>query len=135
MHKLILADPDVPPTIRSHLQRDENGECIVFLSWDIPNNVDREDLSHFMVKINGEDRLNTNSTTTSYPHCNCDPHNISIASVNRCNRAGPSINTSTLNPDQASLIEFDRMECQTTTSTDTAFMVDPAAGFEIKCKL
>ena len=63
--------------------------CVVRFSWTLPSNVTIDDLSHFMIFLNGEHIgnrtvVNTSLATKTHPVCTCGTHNISIIAVNRC---------------------------------------------------
>ena len=81
---------------------DSTGGCVIQLGWSPPINLDQEDISHYIVYIDGIDILNKmsetdqNLTLISYPVCNCGVHSVSVSAVNHCGREGQRSHNITL---------------------------------------
>ena len=75
---------------------DSIGGCVIKLEWSPPINLDLEDISHYIVYVNGTDVLtriidkdeDANLTIISYPVHSCGAHNVSVSAVNRCGHEG-----------------------------------------------
>ena len=108
--------------VRSVLRREANNTCAVDLLWELPENFAEEDVSHFTVAINDEEPNMMTQPSTSYTMCFCEPHNVTIAYIDRCGRTGSSTSVISLNTTQP-LFECDlpATESTTTTTTTTTF--------------
>ena len=85
----------MPLDVTSNLTHDNGvGGCIIQLGWSPPINLDQEDISHYIVYVDGTNVLNKTSemdqnvTLISYPVCSCGAHSISVSVVNRCGCEG-----------------------------------------------
>ena len=111
-----LDDPDAPTSMMYDIRKDKQNGCILHLAWNSPTNIAREELSHYMININGTTHMNETSTMTSIHMCTCDHHHIGIIAVNRCGRTGPSTPNITLDKEPKRLHEFG---CSTTTNVSS----------------
>ena len=75
----------------------ENSSCTISIAWITPRNVTQDDISHYIIYINGTTNyyIFSNSTTTdqdliltTYPVCTCAEHQVSVSAVDRCDREG-----------------------------------------------
>ena len=96
--------PGEPPEMicNQTMDTDENN-CVLHLSWSSPPYINTNDLSHYMIHVNGTNVVNiTHTANTSswqlfaYPVCTCDSHTVSIRVVNRCGSVGPSTDNQTV---------------------------------------
>ena len=85
----------MPQDITSNLVYDDStGGCVIQLGWSPPINLDQEDISHYIVYIDGINVLNKTSEDDEnlnlifYPVCSCDVHSVSISAVNSCGHEG-----------------------------------------------
>lgn len=79
-----------------------SSSCTVFIAWNTPINVAQDDISHYIVYINGTSYYTINKTEninqdlflTTFPVCPCAEHQVSVSAVDQCGREGqrsPSI--------------------------------------------
>ena len=113
---------------------DENRNCVLYLSWSSPPNIAEEDLSHYMIYLNGSNVVNKTHTAGSslqlfaFQVC-CGSHSVSIQAVNRCGRVGPSTDNQTVLPTELPVVTCPSEQMpQTTTSTQCPEVIT-------KCKL
>ena len=116
-------NPNVPQEMITNQTEDKMGNCILYLSWSLPSNIAEEDLSHYMIHLNGSNVVNETHTANSslqlfaYPVC-CGSHSVSIRAVNRCGRVGPSTDDQTVLPTELPVVTCPSEQSpQTTTST------------------
>ena len=68
------------------------GGCIVHYSWSLPTNIDKANISHFMVIFNGTSKRVSSTGDDAYMMEQsvraCVSHNITIIAVDRCGRNG-----------------------------------------------
>lgn len=90
--------------------------------WDFPPNHNEDDVSHFVITINETEHI-MNSTNTNY--CLCDPHNVTVAPVDRCGRTGSSVQATNVNIDtlQQSLFGECSADIPTLSTTFTTVTV------------
>ena len=102
------ADPTMPQYINSILKNDSSGKCFIQLSWAPPNNTAVNDISAYIIRINGRDaatkmdNIDRNLITDVYVLYSCDSYEYSIIALDRCNRRGQS--TPSFMPDLPSII-------------------------------
>ena len=75
------------------------GECIVHLSWMLPQDTPKETLKHYLIHVNGSHLTTSNAsniTTQVYNNSDCSSHNFTIFAINKCDRAGLSETNFTL---------------------------------------
>ena len=100
---------------------DENRNCVLYMSWSSPPNIAEEDLSHYMIHLNGSNVVNKTHTAGSslqlfaYPVC-CGSHSVSIQAVNRCDRVGPSTANQTVLPTELPVVTFPGEQSRQTTT-------------------
>ena len=96
--------PGEPPEMicNQTMDTDEN-KCILYLSWSSPPYMNTNDLSHYMIHVNGTNVVNETHTASNsswqlfaYPVCTCDSHTVSIRVVNKCGSVGPSTDNQTV---------------------------------------
>ena len=123
LHTVITDDPDVPGEMVSNQTKDENRNCFLYLSWSSPPNIAEEDLSHYMIHLNGSNVVNKTHIASSswqsfaFQVC-CGSYNVSIQAVNRCGRVGPSTDNQTVLPTELPVVTCpSEPSPQTTSST------------------
>ena len=94
----IFPEPGVADTPQGIMttQRKDNctGRCTILLGWSPPINIATEDVSHYIVYINGTNTLSQknevdkNFTLTAYAVSSCGAHQISVSVVDRCGQEG-----------------------------------------------
>ena len=127
-HCVDIQHPEGLQSIRSHLSRDTTGGCTVNLQWALPEGFSEEDFPNFIVSINETDNFPSYSMTT-YPLCDCAPHNVTIRVVDRCGRVSPNLMIITLDDPPAPPLP---PQCVSTTTE----MTRVAKGYEdFICKL
>ena len=99
--KIPAGAPNMPRDVTSNLIYDDStGGCVIQLGWSPPINLAQEDISHYIVYVNGINVLNKisetgqNLTQILYPVCNCGAHSVSVSAVSRYDCEGqrsPSI--------------------------------------------
>ena len=82
--------------------------------WDLPEDFEEDDISHFTVTVNNEEHDVRTETSTSYTMCDCEPHNVTITFTDRCGRTGSTTSVITLNTTQP------LFECDLPTTANTA---------------
>jgi hypothetical protein len=94
-------EPSIPQNIKvkQNLLVERNSSCTVSIAWITPRNVAQDDVSHYIIYVNGTTNyyVLSNTTTndpdqdlllTTYPVCTCAEHQISVSAVDRCGREG-----------------------------------------------
>ena len=117
-------EPNVPQDIVVN-QRTERymGNCIINIGWRPPTNIDQDDITHYMIYINGTNTfnetndVNQNLMVISYSMCNCSTYQIRVSAVDRCGRQGQSTPTILLDQGPFSLPEYGCELVSTTQAT------------------
>ena len=66
------------------------GSCIIYLGWNPLINTTQDDITHYMIYINGTNIFNKTKSTdrplmlSAFPVCTCAAHQISVSAVDRC---------------------------------------------------
>ena len=80
-----------------------NSSCTISIAWNTPKNIAQDDISHYIIYINGTtnyyilnktESINQNLILTTFPVCPCAEHQVSVSAIDRCGREGqrsPSI--------------------------------------------
>ena len=68
---------------------DNTGGCLVGITWSLPPNVAEEDVSQYLVYVNGT-KLDEPiyMPPAAYRMCSCGSYDISVSTVDRCGRTG-----------------------------------------------
>ena len=98
-----------------------NSSCVIFIAWITPINVAQDDISHYMIYINGTNVLNKTEsidqilTLTTFPVCTCAEHLVSVSAVDRCGREGQR--SLSIIPEQDPFSDTEMCEFTPTTNT------------------
>lgn len=78
--------------------------CILHIAWSNPKNMAAEDVSIYIISINGTNTHNETSnltvTVSVYHVCQCASHNVSITAMNKCGHVGSTARI-VLHPDKS----------------------------------
>ena len=86
----IPAIPDAPQVTAEY----PVGSCELNISITAPDNIAINDISHFVIYIDGVNVKNDTSLSLLYSVSSCATHNVSVAAVNRCDReSSPAMDT------------------------------------------
>lgn len=109
----------MPQYINSILKNDSAGNCFIQFSWAPPNNIAVDDISTYVIRVNGMDAatktndIDRSIITDVYMLESCDYYEYSIIAVDRCNRRGQS--TPSFMPDPPSQIHTLTSDSDSTT--------------------
>ena len=99
----------------------ERSGCTIYLGWNPPTNIAQDDVSHYIIYINGTKfysmmtNINRNLILIAFPVCICASHQITVSAVDRCGREGQRSPNITPVPDQF-MFPF---ECRIPQSTNS----------------
>ena len=85
----------MPQNVTANQRIDSIGNCFLIIIWSPPPNLNKDDISYYLVYVND---TKENLTMTAYPVHTCGSHTIRVAAFNRCDRMGP--NSSAITVDQ-----------------------------------
>ena len=107
-----------------------NSSCMISIAWTTPRNVAQDDISHYMIYINGTnvlnktESINQNLVLTSFPVCPCAEHQVSVSAVDRCSHEGQRSPSAIPEPDPFS----DAETCKSAPSTKFNYLLDDIAN-------
>ena len=93
----------MPQNVTANQRIDSIGNCFLIMNWNPPPNLNKDDISRYLVYVNDTNNFKENLTLTAYPVCTCGSHTIRVAAFNRCDRMGPNSSTITVDQDPSPL--------------------------------
>lgn len=115
-------DPEVQ-NVTANQKSDNTGGCLVIIMWSPPSNVAAEDVSQYLVYVNGT-KLYEPMPPAAYRMCSCGSYDISVNAVNRCGRTGQ--NSSFITADNSTTLQS--RDCGILTTQPTCPDNTPSNG-------
>ena len=99
-----------------------NSSCVISIAWNTPVNVAQDDISLYIIYINGisyyilnkTESIDQNLILTTFPVCPCAEHSVSVSAVDVCGHEGQR--SPSIIPEQESF--SDTGMCKFTPSTN-----------------
>ena len=93
----------MPQNVIANQWIDSIGNCLLIMNWNLPPNLNKDDISCYLVYVNDTNNFKENLTLIAYPVRTCGSHAIRVTAFNRCDRMGPNSSIITVDQDPSPL--------------------------------
>ena len=108
--------PEMPQNVIANQRINGTNGCTVLIGWLPPPNISEDDISHYMININGTS-FNETLTVTAHPVCECATYHVTVSAIDRCGRQGQR-SLVVLSQDPI-LLPSSNLQCSAPTGTTT----------------